>query len=499
MGIILKQGSKATIISYLGACLGALTVIFIYPKCLTPEQVGLTRVLLEAALFFAAYAQLGMPSIIIKYFPHFKDSSKNHNGFFFIVVVVPLIGLAIYTLMYFLFKEAILSGFSINSNLLLDFYLYLIPLTLFVMYNTILESYSSMLFRIVVPKIIKELAVRILTIALILLLYFRFITLKEFITYFVAVYGIAMLLNLIYVFKLDSFSLKPNFKFIDKNLMKSMGVFMLYLIVVGSGSSLASKIDIFMITTKINLANTGIYTIAFYIAAFIEIPSRAIFQITTPFVSEALKNNSMEVVSNLYKRVALNQLIISGFLLLLIWINADNIFAMMPNGHIYQKGKYVILFIGISKVIDAATGLNGIILGYSKYYYYTLFFIFFLAGLAIVNNMIFIPLFGINGAALATAITVFLYNALLIFFVQLKFKTQPFNQKTIIAIIVILLFFIINSIIHPFNNEYIDAIIRSSIISILFILTILKLKISEDINNTFNSFSKKYLKNFVCF
>ena len=74
----------------------------------------------------------------------------------------------------------------------------------------------------------------------------------------------------------------------------------------------------------------------------------------------------------------MNQLLIGGFLFILIWGNVNNIFQIMPHGEIYQKGKYVIFLIGISKVFDAATGINAAILSYSKYYYYLLIFIFLL-------------------------------------------------------------------------------------------------------------------------
>jgi O-antigen/teichoic acid export membrane protein len=402
-------------------------------------------------------------------------------------------------LIYLLLKNSILSNFSSNSKLVLNYFIFIIPLTMFVMYTTIFEAYASMLYRIVIPKIIREVFIRILTIIIIALLFFHLISLNDFVICFVGIYGIAMLINLFYIFKLEAPGLKPNFNFIEKKLLKEMVLFMLFTLFVGIGSNVASKIDVYMVTTKINLENTGIFTIAFFIAAFIEMPSRAIFQITTPFVSEALKNNSMEMVSDLYKRVALNQLIIGGFFFLLIWVNVNNIFGIMPNGPIYERGKYVIFFIGLAKVFDAATGLNAVILGYSKYYFYILFFIFFLAGLAILNNLIFIPLYGINGSALATAITVFSYNILLVLFVRIKLKTQPFGLKTILAFAILLAFFFINYLFKPIHNLYFDALIRSAVISVLFIFTILKLKVSSDFNNTFNSISQKYLRNKIRF
>ncbi|OIP01898.1 MAG: hypothetical protein AUJ97_06600 [Bacteroidetes bacterium CG2_30_32_10] len=151
------------------------------------------------------------------------------------------------------------------------------------------------------------------------------------------------------------------------------------------------------------------------------------------------------------------------------------------------------MFIGLAKVYDAATGLNAAILGNSKYYFYFLFFIFFVAILAIINNLIFIPMYNIVGSAIATVITIFLYNTILVLFVKIKLKVQPFTLKNIKALLVISSFFIINAFIPLLNNPYFDSIIRSITVLILFLIAIYKFKLSPDINNFINSFYQKLI------
>lgn len=60
MGVIAKQSIIATIISYSGAFIGFLTTFFILTAFLTPEEIGLTRVLLETANLLSAIGMLGM-------------------------------------------------------------------------------------------------------------------------------------------------------------------------------------------------------------------------------------------------------------------------------------------------------------------------------------------------------------------------------------------------------------------------------------------------------
>jgi O-antigen/teichoic acid export membrane protein len=258
---------------------------------------------------------------------------------------------------------------------------------------------------------------------------------------------------------------------------------MLYMMVVGVGSIAASRIDVFMLGNKMSLSGVGIFTIAYFIASFIEMPSRAVFQMVTPFTSDALKNNDIKLIDSLYKRTSINQLITAGILFLLLWINADNIFNFMPNGEIFKAGKYVIFFIGLAKVFDALTGINAIILGNSKFYYYTLFFIFFLAIIAFAVNYYFIPIWGIVGSALATFISIVAYNLILVVFVKWKIGVQPFTKKTFIAIILLGLAYGCSLIIPIMSNPIVDMLVRSIVISTLFVFMIYRFKVSIEINN----------------
>lgn len=487
MGIVIRQSFKATLVSYAGAVLGAFLVIFLYPKSLTAEQIGLTRVLIESSLLFSFFAQFGMTSVALRFFPYFKNSEQNHNGFLFIMFVVPLLGFFLFVLIFILFQDFIGSLFSEKSGLFTDYLIYVIPLTFFMIYTGITETYSALLQRIVVPKLVKEIIVRLLTIVIIVLLFFEWISLDVFVFLFTATYGIATVLNLYYINTLQKINLRPDFGFIKQPLKNEFLKFMLYMMVVGVGSNIAGKIDVFMLSSTLNLTGTGIFTISYFIASFIEMPTRAIFQIVTPFASDALKNNDMKSVDSLYKRISINQFIIAAILFLMIWLNADAIFALMPNGHIYETGKYVLFFIGLAKVFDALTGINAIILGNSKYYYYTLFFIFFLAGLTILNNYVLIPMYGISGSAAATFISIFLYNLILVIFVKWKLNVQPFTKRTWLGFFILGFSYLAAVVIPGFDFVIVDGIVRSLIFLFLSIVLILGMKVSDDLNNAIKS------------
>ena len=81
MGVIIKQSIKGTLVSYGGAILGYVNLLLLFPLVFSTEQIGLYRVLIDAAAFFVIFSQLGILNISIKYFPYFQDIKKKHNGF----------------------------------------------------------------------------------------------------------------------------------------------------------------------------------------------------------------------------------------------------------------------------------------------------------------------------------------------------------------------------------------------------------------------------------
>ena len=65
---------------------------------------------------------------------------------------------------------------------------------------------------------------------------------------------------------------------------------------------------------------------------------------------------------------ALNQFLFGGIIFLIIWLNIDHGLSILPEKFNGEGVKLVILFIGLSKLFNVATGVNGQIIINSKYY-----------------------------------------------------------------------------------------------------------------------------------
>jgi O-antigen/teichoic acid export membrane protein len=256
-----------------------------------------------------------------------------------------------------------------------------------------------------------------------------------------------------------------------------------FMLLAGIGSNVVTKVDAFMISSMIGLGSTGIYTISFFMTSIIEIPSRATLQISAPFVSESLENNDIPRLKDLYVRYSANQAIIGGLLLVLLWANINSIFELMPNGEVYAAGKYVVLFIGLGKLIDVTTGINNLILVYSKYHRYLILFVLILGVVTVAGNFILIPILGISGAALASLSSFFILNAVVIFFIYRKLRIQPFTFKTLKIFLLIALCFLLNYLLPDLDSWFFDSLYRSLILLGIFVGFTYFYKLSEDLND----------------
>ena len=479
MGIFVRQSTKASLASYIGAFIGYLNVVFITPYCLPPEIVGLNRVLVDMGTYLAFIAQLGVTSGIIKYYPRYKD--KEHQLLFF-SLIIPLAGFAVFSLVFLILRGTMINYFAKNSATINSYINLVLPLTFFIIYLSVLESYSSCLLRIVVPKMIRDVVLKVLNIIIIILFYLKIFTLNEFLWSIVAIYAVAAGLNLFYLSTITKLKIKPDFKDFDKVVFRSFMVYILLILLMGIGSNVVNKIDVFMISGYINLTNTGIYSIAFYIIVIIEIPSRSFQQLAGPYIARSFHEDNIPAIREIYSKSSLIQLLAGGIIFLLVWVNIDSIFSIMPNGAIYRAGKYVILFLGLSKLIDLSTGVNALILSNSKYYAYLLIFILFLTFITIYTNILLIPSYGITGAAVASVIAIASYNLILLIFLWIKMKMQPFSGITLVVAGIFGLLYAINFIIPHFSNPWVDMIIRSGILFVIFIIPVYVLKISEEVN-----------------
>jgi O-antigen/teichoic acid export membrane protein len=497
MGIIIRQGLKNSVVTYAGTAVGVLNVLVIYNKFLTQEQFGLyASAMVSFTTVFASFAQIGLPHITTRYFNRFCNDDTRHNGFLGFLLVTPLIGLFIFTILYLSLQGVFNSIYESKSPLLIQYYYYMLPLTFCIAYISVLESYSKVHLRIVVPAIIRELGLRLSNGALVIAFGLGYISFEQLIAITIFTYVLGIVALLLYIKLLGKLYLTIDWQIYKNPLFKEMYQYGLWVLLAGASFTLIQHVEKIMLPAYDGgLNTTAIFDIASRIALVIAIPRNAIASISLPLLAESWQKNDIAHIEELYKKSSLILFIVGAFLFLGIWCNVDEIFELLPKADIYSQGRWVVFFFGLSKVIDMATGLNSEILINSKYYRYDLAFYVLLAILIVITNLILIPIYSFNGAALAALTSVVVYNGTKFLFIKIKLNLQPFTWDTVKVLALFLgtyfLVLLVPRIGTGFVGNVTTIVIRSVIICVIFGGGVLYFNISDDATKTVKSILRK--------
>lgn len=508
MGVIAKQSIRGTIVTYIGIAVGVVTTFFVLTRFLTAEEIGLARVLIDAATLFVGLAQLGTSSSIIRFYPYFVTktnsvcqpegrsvlcqrsglSSSDDHGFFFWALVVPFIGFILFAIIYWACRVPLGAWFGDKSPLFVEYYYFVLPLAFFMLYQAICESTCNVLMHIVLPRAVRELVVRVGLLALYLLYAFRVLSLDGFVIGLCINYALASLINLCYFFSLQPICLKPDWTFLKQNisLVRRYLVYTAFLIASALTSVLAPTLSSFFVTAKMGLDSTGIFAIATYMAVLVSVPYRSVIAIASPQLARAIKEQNREECSTLIRQVTRNLLLIGGFILLAIWFNIDLIFHILPNGSLYASAKQVVLILGLSQLIMATFSICLTALNYSRYYALSLVLSLILTVSAILLNNGLIPRLGMDGAALSNLLSYGFYYILAItIIVPLgRIRIVDKNWWTILALLLGL--FALNALWQtylPSLNIWLDSILRTLVLLGSGALIAYKANLSPEINN----------------
>ena len=487
MGVIAKQSVRGTIVTYLGIAVGFITTFFVLTRFLTTEEIGLARVLIDAATLFIGLAQLGTSSSVIRFYPYFHQGDKESHGFFFWTLIVPFIGFCLFGIVYCACHVPLAAWFGEKSPLFVDYYYLVLPLAFFMLYQLVFETNANVLMRIVVPKAVRELIVRVGLLVLYLLYAFRILSLDGLVIGICINYGLAALINLGYLISLRAINWRPDMAFLRANrpLIHKYLTYTGFLIVSALTATAAPLLSSFFITAKMGLDHTGVFAIATYMAAIVGVPYRSVTAIASPQLARAIKEQNTDECSHLIQQVTGTMLLVGGFILLAIWINIDLIFYILPNGTTYSVARYVVLFLGLSQLILATFTICLTALNYSRFYAFGLLLSLILTGSVLLLNHYLIPLYGINGAALSNLISYALYGLLIVATLVPLCRLKIVNRRWAYTLLLIIAMFAVNAIwcrYIPTINIWLDSILRSIILLGGGLWIAYRAKLSPEIN-----------------
>lgn len=487
MGVVIRQSIKGTFWNYLGVVLGAANIMWVFPYFLTPKEIGIYRVVIDLGTLFAIFAGLGTGHIADRFYVKIKDTHR--QGFIGYVCLMAFVGFLLFSLVYWAFDDFFFELFSKNASIIQSYKGYVLALTFTFVLLSLYDSIYRVRLNIVTTVFFREVFLRLVVLATAVAvglhwLYFDGLMDWIMVSYFFTVLVLGIWYYLKFVRETTYRVYWP-----DKSMFRQINSFAFVILVGGGSAVLISRIDVLMITSLMpNGIDTevAVYSLGFFIASIIEIPRRSISQIATPLIANAWHHNDIAYIDDIYKRSAINQLIVGGGIFLLIWISIDDLLAIIPNPEVYANCKSVVLWVGVARMISMITGLNGEIILQSKYYLFNIVSVVVLVLLIVFFNYIFIPIMGIEGAAIGTCLAIFGYNLLKTSFLYIKLHMMPFSWQILkvlgVGVLVYIPFFFWPSAGAGWWLALVNISLKS-LACILFITPVLyKLGVSEEMN-----------------
>ena len=485
MGVVRNQSVKNSISFYIGMLIGAINTVIVYPNVFkdNPEYFGLIQILITYAVAVSTLTTFGIPKIFVRFFPAIKDKGQ----LLFLSLIIPLIGLILAGLCYFLFRNQVFE-FLKASDLLKENFFYIILLVFFIGFYDVLTAISRSYLNAATPIFINEVFLKFYNMVVLLFYWFSYIDFTSLLHIYLFGYVLKFIILFIIQLRQDRLEFSLSLKDLD---LKEILKFGSYVLVGGASIMIVTRLDMMMIASLLDLEQVAFYTIAFFIGNSIKIPGKSIITISSPLLAKEWENQNLKEIQKLYTKSSINQLIIGGILFVCVWLNIDEIFSLFPAK--FQGGKWVVFYIGIAQLFSLTSGVNDSIIVNSKYYRYDLYTNFFLVFITISSNYILIPIFGIDGAAMATAISVLVYNLIRLILIKVKMDMQPFSKDTVFTILVLFgVFFMLDNIQLKLLPLYI-IVLKSILALLVYILLVIKLNLSDDISRFANDLKNRFL------
>ena len=481
MGVIIRQSFWNMSTTYAGFALGAVNTLFLYTNFMSKEDTGLVLSLVSLSAILMPYIAVGMNNALIRFLPLEKDKDSLLS---FTLAVPAFVFIVLGTVVYT--KADWLKNFFEQGAVLADFVPLAFWIAVFSAFFEVFYGYAQAHMRSTEGVFLRELFYRISTTVLLFAVYLGWVNVTWFCYLLTASFALRLGIMMFVAyrcrpFRLEKFVFGKYRKVIAYGLFSSMGMAIWAALLEFDKTMLPFYEDLSMVAS---------YAIASFIGMTVAVPYRSLYQIANPILAKAIADGDVARQKELSFKSSINSMILCGGLFLLINCNIEQIYNLLPKN--YEAQALVVLLISLAKLFDAVSGLAGSFIVYSKYFRWDLFFSICLMVSVTGSNLYFIPRWGINGAAMATLISLIVINALRIGFVYSKTGHSPFRSSSLVTAVIIAVFYFAFSGWHiglPFGAAGIVAsiILKSALITTLFGFAILKLKISPELDSVFCS------------
>ena len=486
MSIVVKQSFFNLITIGVAFIIGAFNTLYLYPTFLGSKLQGLVIALLAISNIIQPFLSFGTQHAVIRFYSRYK-SKKEKNAVLTLSLIIPFIITAIAIPLFYFYYDQIKVLLFQTENAFSQYAYVILFIAVSTSFFEIFYSWVRVKLKSVFGNFLKELYPRLLVTFLLITYTLDYIDFENFILYLIYGYYLRLLIVMVYSFIIN----KPKISFYFKNDFKEIFRYSFLILLSGAASSIILDIDKSMLSSILTVENVAYYSVAIFIAAVIEIPGRAMFQILSPIVAEVINKNNKKKLKYLLKKSSTNLVLVSSLFFLIINLNLNDFYEML-NQEGYSIGIPIVIIVSFAKLYSMSIGCINNIISNSKYYYYIFWFSIISSVLAVVLNLYLIQDYGIIGAAYATFIVIVIMNSLKLYLVNLKFKIHPYSYDTLKIVILTTFMYVIFNNLQLSFDPVISIAVKSSLILILYTLAAYIFKLSDDVNIFIDKFNKNW-------
>ncbi|MEO8719900.1 MAG: oligosaccharide flippase family protein [Ginsengibacter sp.] len=498
MSQVRKQSIISTVFVYAGFVIGFIsTYLFTrQDSVFTPTEYGLTNIFIAVGNLMFAFANLGMVSVVYKFYPYYNDNlPKRKNDLLTWTLLISMIGFCCVILVGIVFKDFVIRKFGGNSPEFIHYYFWVFPFGFSLLVYSMLEVFAWNIRKSIFTTFLRELFFRLLTLILIFLMSFNLIrNFDSFIKMYAFSYGIVALVLLFYLIWKKEFYITFSISRVTRKFYKKM-ISMASLIYVGSTIyTIAAFIDTIIIMSLLGTDSVGVFTLGFVVAGLVQAPQRGAIAASIPVLSKAWKDKDFSKINLIYQRSGINLLIASLGIFFIVWLSYYDAVVTFKLKPAYFESQWIFFFLGFARVVDLGTGVNSQIIGTSTFWRFEFVSGMILLSLAVPLNYYLVKNFGIIGAGYSNLISLSVYNVIRIVFLKRKFNMHPFSMKTVYAIILAFVCYFICYAVFVSMQGFWAIFLRTAAFTALYGGAIVYFDLSPDVMPVWDKIKSKMLR-----
>ena len=451
-------------------------------RYLGPDGLGLFSMVIMISGIIVLIFGLGINSAVIKYVAEYKSDKRKLNAVFSSAFITVAIFGVVTSVVLFVFSDKLADIFDMPSlSYLLKVYAFVLPFSL--MYGVILGFLNGL----------REMKYYSLFNTLNNIMIFLFIFTFLFLGFGVVGAVIGDMLALIVVMVVAGIVMKKfvHFTICDyKRNTKPLISFGSRIMLGNTINEVNNQMDIIMIGYFLTVGDVGLYAVAISLARFFWRVPQSIQTITYPATTEYWAKGNYEALNKMVDKSMKYSACILLPIGLAVGFFANDIITLIFGGNfIYAVLPLQILLIGTVIRGIIAQPIGGSLPGIGRP---DLSFKIsaFVAMINIPLNVLFIPLFGISGAALATTISLIVGSIILLLLttklLSIKIDTKWYASSVGLVFAAIILF--------EFGIGFVNRYLLGGFIILSFLILIYIFFLTKEDRNLFNSIVCSFIR-----